>query len=163
MDRQGQVHFSDVPAEDAQASEVPCAPVPTPRQVDEARQRAERERQTVEAAAAARAQRDAARWPGKASGVAVEPLPENATSQYMRTLGTGVTCDEWQPSRLSHTFVLQLWVHPDVPAGAWFEAEFENQFDARKPLRAAAIAFAAPAVRTAPASRRRAACRWRDG
>ena len=138
VDRQGQVHFSDVPADDAPATEVPCAPAPTSRQVDEARQRAERERHAVAAAAAARAQRDAARWPGKASGVPAEPLLENATSQYMRTLGTGVTCDERQSSRLLHTFVLQLWVHPDVPVGAYLEAEFENQLDGRKPLRAGA-------------------------
>ncbi|MCM8611450.1 DUF4124 domain-containing protein [Accumulibacter sp.] len=136
VDKQGQVHFSDAPAEDAKSSEVPCAPPPTPRQVDEARQRAERERQAVEAAAAARAQRDASRLSGTANAAPFGPTPENVTSELMRTVGTAVTCDERQPSRLQHTFVLQLHVDPHVPAGAYFEAEFENEHDARKPLRA---------------------------
>ena len=134
VDQQGRVHFSDVPTEDAKASEVPCAPTPTSRQVDEARQQAERQRQALGAAAAARAQREAAPRHGQA--VAREPMPENATSEYMRTLAAGITCDERQPSPPLHRFVLNLRVRPDVPAGAYLEAEFENPLDAHKPLRA---------------------------
>ncbi|EXI74759.1 MAG: hypothetical protein AW07_01687 [Candidatus Accumulibacter sp. SK-11] len=63
-------------------------------------------------------------------------MPENATSEYMRTLAAGITCDERQPSPPLHRFVLNLRVRPDVPAGAYLEAEFENPLDAHKPLRA---------------------------
>lgn len=136
-DEQGRVHYSDTAPEKAQRTEVPCPPPPTPQQVDEALQRAQRTKQAAEDAHAARAAAThAASTPATAASLG--PLPDNAVSEYMRTLSTGVSCEWREQPRPLHTFTLRVQVRQDVPVGAFLEAEFENPKDPARPLLATA-------------------------
>lgn len=137
-DQQGRIHYTDVPSHAVKATEIQCPPLPTPQQVEDAKQRMRREQQAVEEMLAQRLAADRTEGIPRPSGLG--PLPSNEASRYMRTRGVGVSC-EWrpgQPPNYAYGFTLALQVHDDVPVGAVIEAEFENPSDAARPLLAQA-------------------------
>lgn len=134
VDEQGRVHYSDVAPEKAKATEVPCPPPPTPQQVEEAQRKTER----AKSAAQARTTRDGSTGEASVTAARLGPLPDNAASEYMRTLSTGVSCDWYERPRPLHVFSLRVQVRQDVPVGAFLEAQFENPKDPEHPLLATA-------------------------
>nr|WP_300336376.1 DUF4124 domain-containing protein [Accumulibacter sp.] len=138
-DQQGRVHYSDAPSDTVNATVIECPPPPTPQQLEDAQQRIRREQQALTEMQARRSAAD--RQEGVIPPRALGPLPANETSGYMRTRGTGVSC-EWRPERspaYAYRFSLALQVHDDVPVGAFIEAEFENPPDEAHPLLATAV------------------------
>ena len=69
-------------------------------------------------------------------------MPDPATSEYMRTLATSISCDWRAQPRPVHTFSLSVRVRQDVPVGAVLEAQFENPTDSKRPLLASAVVAA---------------------
>ena len=138
VDQAGRVHYSDAPPAAAKAKEIDCPPPPTSEEVEAARQRLQRNQQTIEQIRAQRSATEQA-TAGRSPPAALGRLPNNTSSKTMRTLGTGISCDWNKGPAPVYQLFLRLQVREDVPVGALLEAEFENPADAMHPLLASGV------------------------
>lgn len=118
VDEQGGVHYTDTPPANVKARELEPSRPPASQEVDSAQRRAE---QMKEDAARMEMERRARTPPRTPLG----PLPNNATSEYLVTTGTGVLIDSTGP-RPRFSFSLSIQARDAIPAGTYLVAYFES-------------------------------------
>jgi len=117
VDENGTVHYAESCPEKVESVEVEIQPPPSQTQVAEA------ERLSVESRKLLSDRKSSRTLSGKTRSLTLEELgslPENTTSTYLVTKGTGITLDKDDKGQFS----LSLEVRGSVPRGAYLEAHF---------------------------------------
>jgi hypothetical protein len=119
VDERGIAHYSNqpVPGKAVQAIEVQAGPCPE--DVERARQAAERDKHEAERMQIAR------EHPPRPSAAELGPLPPNATSEYLRTLGTGFIY-HFDEQRLLFRYWINVRAMTDLPVGTYLEFHFDD-------------------------------------
>jgi hypothetical protein len=131
-DAQGRTYYSDTPIPGTRAERVELPEGPCKEDIDAAQRRSAAEKALEEQR---RKELAASRSDVTPPTLALPPLPQNARSEYLTTVGTGILFDPTSARALAQ-FSLSLRPAASVPDGAYIEARFENPGDARTPLRA---------------------------
>jgi len=118
VDENGCVHYAQTCPEGVEGEQVDLQAPPGPEQVRAAEQRAAEATRRLQT-------QEPAEGPAGASLPLHDlgPLPDNVTSKYLTTLGTGITCNF---KDLEAQFMLRLKANSGLPRGAWVEARFPD-------------------------------------
>lgn len=119
-DDRGVIHYSDqrISAKNVQEIEIP--PQPCAEDVRDAKAQAERVKKEAE-----RLQITREHPPRPSPGDALGPLPSNASSDYLRTLGTGFSYN-FDEQRLLSRYWIRVKATRDLPIGTYLEFHFED-------------------------------------
>lgn len=126
VDEDGVTHYADRCPENVGAEQVEITPPPSAERIEEARRQAESLQRQMESSAK----------PARASGAyrsltleALGPLPENAISTYLETLGADLT---FSFDDLTSQFALTLRAREGLKPGAYLEVNFPDPADPSK-------------------------------
>jgi hypothetical protein len=122
VDETGTTHYSGTPGSGKKAEKVNMPP-PPPKEVIEEAQRKFQESREEEL------RKEAANRSLSLSELG--PLPLNASSEYVRTVGTGMHIDT---EKLVTQFSIELKAKPNLPPGVYLETHFENPANPGKPI-----------------------------
>lgn len=126
-DEQGKIHYSDQPIGNKNAKKIEVPAPPSKEEIECAKERHERMKQEAE-----RLEKNRRDQSGSAQKF-LGPLPPNTSSEFLTTTSTGVLYS-FRSGRVISQYSISLKANPEIPAGAYLDAHFENPLDVSKPM-----------------------------